>query len=126
MSQSSAPADDSLEALEARIRSKGKRKGRPEAKVQVTSAAVDQVTGKAPSTPQGEKETAYVLGLALLFAIIILEGLVLAGSGFLPEEADAFIQDTLYPSYSPTVLLFLGASSFYGLYKTGKIPGLNK
>lgn len=41
--------------------------------------------------------------------------------GFLPEDWDDFIQNVLYPNYTPTVLLFLGISSMYGLWKTGKI-----
>lgn len=43
--------------------------------------------------------------------------------GFLPTEMDAWVQDVLYPSYSPQMLLFLGMSSAYGLFKTGKLPG---
>lgn len=43
--------------------------------------------------------------------------------GFLPTDADAVIQDVVYPSYSPQLLLFLGLSSLYGLFKTGKLPG---
>jgi hypothetical protein len=43
--------------------------------------------------------------------------------GFLPTEIDGFIQDVLYPSFSPQMLLFLGMSSAYGLWKTGKLPG---
>ena len=37
--------------------------------------------------------------------------------GFLPEDWDDFIQYSLYPNYTPTVLLFLGLSSMYGLWK---------
>lgn len=43
--------------------------------------------------------------------------------GFLPESFDAAVTDWLYPSYSPQILLFLGMSSLYGLFKTGKLPG---
>jgi hypothetical protein len=43
--------------------------------------------------------------------------------GFLPEGSDGFITDYLYPSFSPQILLFLGLSSLYGLWKTGKLPG---
>lgn len=46
--------------------------------------------------------------------------------GFLPEDWDAFVSDSLYPNYSYTVLLFLGGSSLYGLYKTGKLPGMTQ
>jgi hypothetical protein len=41
----------------------------------------------------------------------------------LPEEVDAAVTEWLYPSYSPQILLFLGMSSAYGLFKTGKLPG---
>lgn len=40
--------------------------------------------------------------------------------GFLPVEWDPFFRDVLYPSFSPQMLLFLGMSSAYGLWKTGK------
>lgn len=40
--------------------------------------------------------------------------------GFLPSEWDPFFRDVLYPSFSPQMLLFLGMSSAYGLWKTGK------
>lgn len=43
--------------------------------------------------------------------------------GFLPEALDAAVRDYLYPSFSPQMGLFLGASSLYGLWKTGKLPG---
>lgn len=43
--------------------------------------------------------------------------------GFLPEEYDAVVENYLYPSYSPQMLAFLAASSLYGLWKTGKLPG---
>jgi len=41
----------------------------------------------------------------------------------LPEAADAAVTEWLYPSYSPQILVFLGLSSLYGLFKTGKLPG---
>ena len=43
--------------------------------------------------------------------------------GFLPEAVDAFVMDYLYPSYTPTMLGFLAASSLYGAFKVGKLPG---
>jgi hypothetical protein len=110
-----------LDILEARVKSK--RRGKVEAKVQVNSPIVDQATGKVEATPEMQTETAFVSALLFLFVAILIEGLALAGAGFLPEEVDAFIQDAVYPSFSPTVLAFLGASSLYGLWKTGKLPG---
>jgi len=120
-------ADDSLEALEARIRAgKARRKGRVEPKVKVDSAVVDQVTGKTAPVPASQAESAYVAGLTALFVAVIAEGLLLAGSGFLPEEVDTFVREKLYPTYSYTVLAFLGGSSLYGLFKTGKLPGMQQ
>jgi hypothetical protein len=52
-----------------------------------------------------------------LFCLSVLPSLL---QGFLPADWDGFIADVLYPSFSPQMLLFLGMSSAYGLYKTGK------
>ncbi|GIL57653.1 hypothetical protein Vafri_12846 [Volvox africanus] len=109
-----------LEALEARIRSRRKK---VEAKVAVVAPAVDVATGKAPASAESEAERAYLAFLSFYFLGVIFLGLALAGSGFLPEDVDAWIQDKLYPSYSWIMLGFLGLSSLYGLYKTGKLPG---
>lgn len=114
--------DAALERLEARLKSRRAAK-LPEAKVKVESAAVKLGTGQAPGTAGGAAETLFVQFLGALFVLILVEGLVLAASGFLPESADAAVSEWLYPSYSPQILLFLGMSSLYGLFKTGKLPG---
>eukprot|EP00878_Enallax_costatus_P012945 GHUV01013518.1.p1 GENE.GHUV01013518.1~~GHUV01013518.1.p1 ORF type:complete len:181 (+),score=78.64 GHUV01013518.1:749-1291(+) len=114
---------DKEEALEALLRRRKGKKGKVEPKVKVESAVVDMATGKAPANPAGEAETQVIQVLLGFFGILLTEGLVLAGSGFLPAELDSFVQDVLYPSYSPQMLLFLGMSSAYGLWKTGKLPG---
>ncbi|MEW5307197.1 MAG: hypothetical protein WDW38_002567 [Sanguina aurantia] len=125
-SAASSQADRNIELLEERLRGGRVRKGKVEAKVKVTSPLVDAVSGRTPATPQTEAETTYITFLFGFFVLIITEGLTLAASGFMPEEIDAFVQDYLYPSYSPTVLAFLGASSLYGLWKTGKLPGMTQ
>ncbi|KAJ9523082.1 hypothetical protein QJQ45_023938, partial [Haematococcus lacustris] len=111
--------DSDIDALEARIR-KRKTK-RTEAKVKVESAVVDAVTGKGPAPPTAKAETTYLSVMLFSFLLILLEGLVLAGSGFLPEAADVFVEQVLYPSFSPQVAAFLLLSSVYGLWKTGKL-----
>jgi hypothetical protein len=122
--EAGASSSESIESLEEKIRiRRGKKGGKVKPQVKVNAPVVDAVTGKAPATPESQIETAAVLTLFYFFLAILVEGLLLAGSGFLPEEWDQFIQDKIYPSYSPTVLLFLGVSSFYGLFKTGKLPG---
>ena len=40
-----------------------------------------------------------------------------AVQGFLPEAADQFAQDVVYPSFSPTVGFFLLLSTAYGIWK---------
>lgn len=58
----------------------------------------------------GQRSWIQVLPFAVLFCL----------QGFLPAEWDPFFRDVLYPSFSPQMLLFLGMSSAYGLFKTGK------
>lgn len=38
-------------------------------------------------------------------------------AGFLPTEWDSFLVKYLYPSFTPTVLLFLGGTTGYGVFK---------
>eukprot|EP00197_Chlamydomonas_leiostraca_P008782 CAMPEP_0202865738 /NCGR_PEP_ID=MMETSP1391-20130828/6329_1 /ASSEMBLY_ACC=CAM_ASM_000867 /TAXON_ID=1034604 /ORGANISM="Chlamydomonas leiostraca, Strain SAG 11-49" /LENGTH=162 /DNA_ID=CAMNT_0049545615 /DNA_START=120 /DNA_END=609 /DNA_ORIENTATION=+ len=117
---SSAADEGALEALEARMRSRRNKKVEP--KVKVESAVVDAVTGKGPAPPTAQAETTFITGLMFLFGVILLEGLLIAGTGFLPEEWDAFVTDVLYPGYTPTVFSFLMGSTAYGLWKIGKLP----
>jgi hypothetical protein len=63
-------------------RSQARRRSRRrvEPAVKVESAAVAQATGAAPQTQLGEAETLAVQALGIFFAILLVEGLVLAGS----------------------------------------------
>ncbi|KAG2484762.1 hypothetical protein HYH03_016416 [Edaphochlamys debaryana] len=114
---------ESLEALEARIKSRRKKDVGKEAKVKVSAPAVDVATGKTAAPVESEAEALYLSFLSVYFFGVIGGGLALAAAGFLPEEADAFIMDQIYPSYSGFTVGFLIASSLYGLFKTGKLPG---
>ena len=96
-----------------------RKKKREAAGPKVVAPAVARATGASPATASDGAEAAYVKFLGAFFAVILLEGLVLALSGFLPESVDAWVEATLYPSFSPTVLAFLGCSSLYGLWKSG-------
>jgi hypothetical protein len=85
----------------------------------VVSATRDQVYGDGPQTSQQRFENGVVSFLAFLFFVILGEGVFLAASGFLNEEADKFAQNVVYPAFSPTMILFLASSTLYGLWKTG-------
>ncbi|KAI3858605.1 hypothetical protein MKX03_005653 [Papaver bracteatum] len=72
---------------------------------------------KQVSVQQGGVEGVFVLTWLGLGSLIIIEGLTLSASGFLPEDWDKFIVKYVYPVFTPTVLLFLAGSVVYGVVK---------
>ena len=48
--------------------------------------------------------------------------LAISAFGVLPDNINTWVEDSLYPAYSPTVIGFLVFSSFYGVVKTRNDP----
>eukprot|EP00891_Asterochloris_glomerata_P005672 jgi/Astpho2/5672/Aster-x1311 len=97
------------------------RKGRKKQKVEgakVVAPQVQKALGTDPLSPQAQTEGTVLLVLLALFSLIILEGLLLALSGFLPESVDQFATDYIYKSFSPTVGVFVLCSTVYGVWKS--------
>lgn len=66
---------------------------------------------------QGAGEGAFVVAWVGLGILILIEGIALAVSGFLPEQWDNILAKYLYPSFTPTCAVFFGGTIVYGVRK---------
>ncbi|OVA19527.1 hypothetical protein BVC80_9051g20 [Macleaya cordata] len=66
---------------------------------------------------QSRNESAFLLTWLGLGSLILIEGIALSASGFLPEEWDKLFVKYLYPSFTPTVFLFVAGTTVYGVLK---------
>ncbi|XP_077235583.1 low psii accumulation2 [Tasmannia lanceolata] len=73
--------------------------------------------GDSRSEKENVNENAFLLTWLGLGFLIFVEGIALSASGFLPEEWDKFLVKYLYPSFTPTVFLFVGGTVVYGVLK---------
>ena len=133
--------------LRNRILQRARKRRRQDKGTKAASKPTQDVVKSDAELTTNQIETIAVQGLGLFFTLILIDGLVLALAvrvvlheadaedvqdtnlipdydrhlvvlqGFLPEGVDQFATDVLYPSFSPTVLAFLGCSSLYGLWK---------
>ena len=83
--------DDNDDDISFVPRRKARAKGKVEPKVKVVTPTVDAALD-APPTKVGEAETAALQALAAVFVAILIEGLLVASSGFMSEEQDTWVQ----------------------------------
>ncbi|XP_004506611.2 protein LPA2, partial [Cicer arietinum] len=70
-----------------------------------------------PVQQNSANENAFVIAWLGFGSVILVEGLALAASGLFPEEWDKFFVKYLYPSFTPTVFLFVAGAVAYGVLK---------
>jgi len=104
--------DDDMLPIEKQL-----AKRRPK-KVKVIAPAVEEARGERPVSPASELEASVLSILSVLGILVLVLGVFIAGSGFLPDELDNFAANVLYPAYTPFVGVFLLCSTAYGVWKS--------
>ncbi|KAK7341062.1 hypothetical protein VNO80_23986 [Phaseolus coccineus] len=113
---------DTASTANARKNQKQKQKGQRERASVIRRTPLEKpnfVSEEQEGKPQeeGKNESAFLLAMLGFGIVIFVEGIGLAASGFLPEEWDKIFVKYLYPSFTPTVLLFVAGTVSYGVFK---------
>ncbi|GAB2294094.1 hypothetical protein Dimus_028311 [Dionaea muscipula] len=82
--------------------------------------------GEQQAKEKAQIESAFLLAWLGLGALILVEGIALAASGFLPEDWDKLFVKYLYPSFTPTVFTFVAGTVTYGVFKYLQNENLNR
>ncbi|KAI4332017.1 hypothetical protein L6164_016960 [Bauhinia variegata] len=117
-SSSSSNSTKNANSATGKRKQKGKRERASiirRSPVQKPAFVAEKDEGKAKE--QSKNESAFLLAWLGFGAVILVEGISLAASGFLPEEWDKLFVKFLYPSFTPTVFLFVAGTVVYGVYK---------
>ncbi|KAI3432124.1 uncharacterized protein J3R85_007512 [Psidium guajava] len=117
-SSPSSSSKSSSAAVTSKIKQRGKReRASIIRRTPVEKPAFISKEDEGNAEEQGRNESAFLLTWLGLGGIILVQGIALAASGFLPDEWDKFFVKYLYPSFTPTVGLFVAGSVAYGVLK---------
>ncbi|KAL1362620.1 hypothetical protein HN51_010852 [Arachis hypogaea] len=118
----SSNSNESAAAVSTSSSKKKQKKGRRERasiirRTPLEKPAFVSQEDKAEAKEQSKNESAFILAWLGFGLVILVEGISLAASGFLPEEWDKLFVKYLYPSFTPTVFLFVAGAVAYGVFK---------
>ncbi|KAK6936332.1 hypothetical protein RJ641_033362 [Dillenia turbinata] len=114
---SSAKSKPVASESSSKKKQKGKRVIRRRVPVEKPAIFTPDGAAREKAEEVRRNESAFLLAWLGFGAVILVEGIALAASGFLPEEWDKFFVKYVYPSFTPTVFLFVAGTVFYGVFK---------
>ncbi|XP_058765260.1 protein LPA2-like [Vicia villosa] len=119
----SVPKNSGVGFGSSKVNTKRKQKGKRERASIIRRNPVEKPALVKEQEPvqqeeeQGAYENAFILAWLGFGSVILVEGLALAASGIFPEEWDKIFVKYLYPSFTPTVFLFVAGAIAFGVVK---------